>query len=133
MSKLGEIISRNEERIRADWVTDMAKSAQRADLISKVELDEQTRSLLQAIAQGATSGQPDDINGPAWSSVRELLQDISASRARQGFTPSETATFVLSLKQPLFKTIRQELGQKPGGHVPGYLDLYRAAGPACRC
>ncbi len=43
MSKLGEIISRNEERIRTDWINDMAKSVQRADLISRVELDEQTR------------------------------------------------------------------------------------------
>ena len=55
MSKLGEIISRNEERIRTDWINDMAKSVQRADLISKVELEEQTRSLLSAIAKGASS------------------------------------------------------------------------------
>src|ERR1700685_849205 len=98
MSKLGEIISRNEERIRTDWINDMAKSVQRADLISRVELDEQTRSLLSAIAKGASSGQSDDVTRPEWSSARELLQDISASRARQGFTPAETATFVLSLK-----------------------------------
>jgi rsbT co-antagonist protein RsbR len=109
MSKLGEIISRNEERIRTDWINDMAKSVQRSDLISRVELDEQTRNLLSAIAKGASSGQADDVTQPAWSSARELLQDISASRARQGFTPAETATFVLSLKHPLFMTIRQEL------------------------
>jgi rsbT co-antagonist protein RsbR len=109
MSKLGEIISRNEERIRTDWISDMAKSVQRADLISRVELDEQTRNLLSAIAKGASSGQADDVTQPAWNSARELLQDISASRARQGFTPAETATFVLSLKHPLFMTIRQEL------------------------
>lgn len=111
MSKLGEIISRNEERIRTDWINDMAKSVQRADLISRVELDEQTRSLLSAIAKGASSGQSDDITRPEWSGARELLQDISASRARQGFTPAETATFVLSLKHPLFMAVRQELGK----------------------
>ncbi len=111
MSKLGEIVSRNEERIRTDWVNDMANSVQRSDLISKIELEEQTRSLLRAIVQGATSDRSDDINAPAWSSAREMLQDISASRARQGFTPSETAMFVLSLKQPLFHSIRQELNK----------------------
>jgi rsbT co-antagonist protein RsbR len=111
MSKLGEIISRNEERIRTDWINDMAKSVQRADLISRVELDEQTRSLLSAIAKGASSGQSDDVTRPEWSSARELLQDISASRARQGFTPAETATFVLSLKHPLFMAVRQELAK----------------------
>ena len=111
MSKLGEIISRNEERIRADWLNHMASSVQRADIMSKVELDEQTRTLLSAIAKGASSDKADDLSGPAWSSTREFLQDISASRARQGFTPSETVTFVLSLKQPLFMAIRQELSK----------------------
>jgi rsbT co-antagonist protein RsbR len=111
MSKLGEIISRNEERVRADWINHMAKSVQRADIMSKVELEEQTRTLLGAIAKGSSSDNLDDLSGPAWSSTRELLQDISSSRARQGFTASETATFVLSLKQPLFMAIRQELSK----------------------
>jgi rsbT co-antagonist protein RsbR len=111
MAKLGEIISRNEERIRADWMNHMSATVQRADLMSKVELNEQTRGLLGAIAKGASSDRFDDLSGPVWSSARELLQDISASRARQGFTPSETAMFVLSLKQPLFMTVRQELAK----------------------
>ncbi len=111
MGKLGEIISRNQERIRTDWISDMAKSVQRADLISKVELDEQTRALLNAIAQAVSSGQTDDVSGSTWNAVRDLLQDISTSRARQGFTPAETATFVLSLKHPLFMTIRQDLAK----------------------
>ena len=41
--------------------------------------------------------------------IGEHQKAAAASRARQGFTPSETAGFVLSLKQPLFATIRQEL------------------------
>jgi rsbT co-antagonist protein RsbR len=111
MSKLGEIISRNEERIRTDWMNDMAKSVQRTDLISKIELDEQTRALLNAIVTGISSSGADNTTGPAWGAARELLQDISSSRARQGFSPSDTATFVLSLKQPLFVTIRRELSK----------------------
>lgn len=111
MGKLGEIISRNEERVRTDWMGHMAASVQRADIMSKVELDEQSRALLSAIVQGAASNKLDDVSGPAWSATRELLQDISSSRARQGFTPSETASFVLSLKQPLFMAIRQELSK----------------------
>ncbi len=109
MSKLGEIISRNEERIRTDWMKDLNSSVQRTDLMSKVELQEQCASLLHAIAQAASSSQSADIKGGEWSPVREMLQDISASRARQGFSPSETARFVLSLKQPLFMIIRKDL------------------------
>lgn len=109
MTKLGEIISRNEDRIRSDWMTNMSAAVQRADLMSKAELGEQSSFLLRAIAKGVSSSQGNDISGADWAPTRELLQDISASRVRQGFTPSETATFVLSLKQALFTTIRKEL------------------------
>lgn len=38
----------------------------------------------------------------AWKPVREMLADISPSRAIQGFAPSETALFVFSAKRPIF-------------------------------
>ena len=43
--------------------------------------------------------------------MREILTDLSRSRGQQGFSPSETATFIFSLKQPLFTRLRQELEQ----------------------
>lgn len=113
MSKLGEIISRNEDRIRTDWMKDMTAGVQRADLMSSTELQEQSAALLKLIAKSSSGSEGSDISSATWAPVREMLQDISASRARQGFTPSETAMFVLSLKQPLFTTIRKELSQKP--------------------
>jgi rsbT co-antagonist protein RsbR len=109
MSKLGEIISQNEEHIRVDWMKHMAGSIQRPDLMSKAELEEQGRALLNAIGRGTSSSDPDNPASPAWTAARELLQDISSTRARQGFAATETATFVLSLKQPLFNVIRREL------------------------
>jgi rsbT co-antagonist protein RsbR len=51
----------------------------------------------------------EDVNGPAWADVKHLLSEISRARALAGFTPSETATFVLSLKQPLFGRMTTEL------------------------
>ena len=44
-----------------------------------------------------------DVSGPAWDGVREQLTELSRSRATRGFTPTETATFVFSLKEPLFE------------------------------
>jgi len=111
MSDLAEIISRNEDAIRAEWIRDMSNGVQRADLISKTELDEQCRALLAAIAVGAKSSEVADVSTGSWKAAREVLQEISASRARQGFSPREVATFVLSLKQPLFTAIRKDLGK----------------------
>jgi len=109
MNELAEIISRNEDRIRAEWIRDMSKTVQRANLIGKAELDEQCRALLSAVVQGVKTSGPTDISAAGWSAARELLQDIAASRARQGFSSVEVATFVLSLKQPMFASIREEL------------------------
>ena len=64
------------------------------------------RLLREATARAGTES-PDNA---AWAPVRELLASISSSRARLGFTPSETATFVLSLKEPVFARLAQELG-----------------------
>lgn len=109
MNQLAEIISKNEAAIRAEWIRDMSMSVQRADLIGKGELDEQCKALLGAIVSGVKTGGPIEISGAGWSEARELLGEISGTRARQGFSPTEVATFVLSLKRPLFASIRTAL------------------------
>ncbi|HEY2861472.1 MAG TPA: STAS domain-containing protein, partial [Terracidiphilus sp.] len=81
---------------------------QRSDLISKAELEEQSSALLNDLAEGVRTSGPADISARGWNACRQLLQEISASRARQGFAPTEVATFVLSLKQPLFAAIRRD-------------------------
>src|SRR5581483_10641383 len=63
---------------------------------------------LTLLAQATASGNVTDIRAPEFAPVREMLGQISVSRAVQSFTPSETATFVFSLKQPLFARLRRE-------------------------
>lgn len=112
MSKLSDIISKHESEIRADWLKNMASGVRRADLMNDQELQQQSRDLLTGIVKGLRSGESINLDEAAWSTVRDQMQSISASRAEQGFTTSETATFVLSLKQPLFSVVRKELGGK---------------------
>ncbi|HUB28281.1 MAG TPA: STAS domain-containing protein [Terracidiphilus sp.] len=109
MDQLAEIISSNEDKIRAEWIRDMAKTVQRSDLISKVELDEQCRTLLAAVVSAVKTSEPTEISSAGWTETREFLQSIAASRARQGFSLVEVATFVLSLKRPLFSVIQKTL------------------------
>jgi rsbT co-antagonist protein RsbR len=51
-----------------------------------------------------------DVSNPAFVPTKRLLEEISRSRALQGFSPSETATFVFSLKQPLFDVFNGNAG-----------------------
>ena len=109
MKELAEIVSKNEEQIRTEWVRDMGKSVQRADLMAGAELEEQCRALLSAVAAALRSSGPANLAAAGWNPVRDLLQEISTSRARQGFSPADVATFVLSLKQPFFAAIRRDV------------------------
>ncbi len=111
MSELADIISQNEEQIRTEWLRDMGKSLQRSDLMSKTELEEQSRSVLNAVVTAVKTGGTTDLSGKGWNKAREMLQEISSTRARQGFSPAEVAMFVLSLKQPVFAAARRDLGK----------------------
>lgn len=113
MSKLADLISRHEEQIRSDWMSHMTKAVQRTDLMSSTDLEDQSRELLTAIVRALKSDESLNLSGSLWAPAKEMLTGISATRARQGFTPTETSTFVLSLKQPIFMMIRRELSKSP--------------------
>lgn len=77
----------------------------RPDLIRETDLRQESAQFLSAFTTAA--GTDDDVSSPAWQPVRDLLSELARSRARLGFSPSETATFVFSLKQPLFVRLRE--------------------------
>src|SRR6202012_2098906 len=49
-----------------------------------------------------------DVSGDAYEPAKAMLGDLSRSRALQGFSPTETATFIFSLKQPLFNAVNRD-------------------------
>jgi len=109
-SRLAEIIAKHEQDLLAQWIKEQTSAVtQRPDLMSEAELREQSRALLNGIRNAVQRGRLDDITGSEWESVRELLDEVSRGRARTGFSPTETAMFVFSLKQPLFSRLRAEI------------------------
>jgi rsbT co-antagonist protein RsbR len=113
MNKLAEVLQNQQETLLAAWIKHLLDSIRRTDLISDKELRAQATELLTSIAASARSGKVSDVSGSEWATTREMLRDIAASRAKQGFTSSETAIFVLSLKQPVFSAIRTEFAKDP--------------------
>jgi rsbT co-antagonist protein RsbR len=91
-----------------DWVAlQQQSSTARPDLISREQLTQQSTNLLSVIAAAARSGA--ELPDRAWDPVREVLARVAAERTRQGFSPTATATFVLSLKEPLFTALRRRV------------------------
>jgi rsbT co-antagonist protein RsbR len=110
-SRLAEFLERHEKELLGAWIERQLQSViTRRDLIQEPDLREQSRQFLRHLVEALAAGGTDDLQGPQWAAVKDRLDSISVSRARQGFTPSETATFVFSLKEPLFALLRQHLG-----------------------
>jgi rsbT co-antagonist protein RsbR len=112
-SQITDLLQKNESGLLADWVKEQLATYRRRDLMDDVQLETQSAELLRSIVNAARKGDVTDISGPEWSEVRDQLSEISALRAKQGFTASETATFVFSLKQPLFARLRRDLAKDP--------------------
>jgi rsbT co-antagonist protein RsbR len=110
-SRVVEILEKHERDLLVTWMDRQLKATtMRGDLIKEAELREQSQAFLRRLRDAASTGGVDDLDTKAWEPVREQLRSLSVERARQGFTASETATFVFSLKEPLFGRLRQELG-----------------------
>src|SRR5215469_3303316 len=105
---LGSILTRHREEILAQWLREMSGTTRRSDLMNEAEVKGQCARFLDLLIQAtAAGGSNSDSN--SYDPMRSMLEEISRSRALQGFTPSETATFVFSIKRPLFTAIREEL------------------------
>jgi rsbT co-antagonist protein RsbR len=112
-SRLAETINRYESDILKEWLDN-----QRAEgtLSKSLEADvqQQSREFLALLKNSLRQGRT-DIMAAEWTELRDLLTNLSRNRMQQGFTPSQTATFIFSLKQPLFARLRKELGQDAEG------------------
>ena len=113
-TRLPELLTKHEGPILERWVEEqLATIGHKRGLMSDAELREQSREFLGLVRQAAQTGGV-DIEGAPWTGVRDFLGRISASRAVQGFSPSETAVFVFSLKQALFEQLRRDGGSTEG-------------------
>ena len=105
---VGELVRKHEQQILDQWLAQQqSATSARADLMKERELREQSRDFLQQFT-AALQQDSQNTETSAWKPVKDLLANLSRSRATQGFTPAETATFVFSLKQPLFDLLRRE-------------------------
>jgi rsbT co-antagonist protein RsbR len=110
---LTRLVADKEQEILPEWI-DLLKKAGvlQTGRINESELTTQCGDFLglfrNALAKGGV-----DVSNAAYTSVRDFLGDVSRSRALQGFSPRETATFVFSLKQPLFDAMNRDKGLSP--------------------
>ena len=104
---ISEILTRYEKEILADWIEDqMQSSTRRSDRLKENDLRQESQEFLRLLRDAVQRGNLNTIQSVEWTEVREMLSSLTRSRATKGFTPSETASFVFSLKQALFQRVR---------------------------
>ncbi len=111
MSGLPVIISESAKFLLDDWLARVTVSPD--PRLSVAELEQQCEAIVSCLAKASRDGNLTDIDGPSLIPLRDLVVDLSLSRALQGFSSTETATFILSLKAPLFARLRAVLASEP--------------------
>ncbi|MFD2261902.1 STAS domain-containing protein [Lacibacterium aquatile] len=103
---LTAMVSDHEQDILTEWLKLLtADGMLQSGRLKEVELRTECRDLLTAF-KGIFSSDPATKNNSD-RTARDKLSEISRSRAIQGFSPTETATFVFSLKQALFEVLNK--------------------------
>jgi rsbT co-antagonist protein RsbR len=110
-TKIPEILRKHEEQIVAEWISNQASSiTRRGESVSPEQLKGQCREFVDLLRRAMQQDGADGVAGPVWAPISDFLSDLSRTMSRQGFSPADTATFVLSLKKPLFTALRREMG-----------------------
>jgi rsbT co-antagonist protein RsbR len=107
---LAEILKKYETKLVTEWVQEQTTVQRHRGIpANDSELRKQCSEFIGLLRQAVEQHNGDNIESPGWTGVREILQDVSRARSSQGYSASETAIFIFSLKRPLFDKIRHEL------------------------
>src|ERR1700749_4725060 len=105
-----QLIAKHRDALLNAWL-DQQRAANRGGTEDQAELRDYSSRFLDSLRVAATTGQFDDITTSSWADARQVLEEVSRARALRGATPSQTATFVFSLKAPFFELLGRELGK----------------------
>lgn len=108
-TRLASILANHRADVLSGWLSEQLALASRRGLTSQAEMRTQFAQFFDIFVRTLNESDSLDAERESWAPVRSFLAEISAQRARQGFTPTETAKFVFSLKQPVFAQLRTSI------------------------
>lgn len=103
------VLEQHEDALASEWLAELQAASSRGGRIKEGELRQQCQEFMRLLRSATRSSDGAGLEGQGWEPLKELLSSVSRSRGAQGFTPTETATFVFSFKRPLFSRLRREL------------------------
>jgi rsbT co-antagonist protein RsbR len=116
-ARLVELLTVTGEDLAANWIAEVTQTLR--GRVSGAEVQRELRELYTTLISALQSGGTDP-HGEAFAEARALLSELSRTRARQGFSPTETAISVFALRKVLETTLD---GRLEGADVPAYLQF----------
>jgi len=98
------------EPVLDTWKKNIKAAADRTfEMITVAQFDEQARSFVTEFMTAISSENYEDITRPEYENLLTILEETSAGRAEQGFSPTETAVFIMSFKKVVNKYLEQHV------------------------
>jgi rsbT co-antagonist protein RsbR len=111
---ISKLLQKRKKNVLEQWMNNQLGDANlREDLMSNEDLRKQSEELLDALVKSLNDKNIADAQSQDFDQVTEILSGISISRARQGFSPRETGTYIFSLKDSLLQTLQEEIKDDP--------------------
>jgi rsbT co-antagonist protein RsbR len=91
-----ELLRDHRDAVLARWTE--AVQSTLAGRMTASESSHDIQEVYDALLAGASGGDQRDVRATSFDGLRALLADLARARARQGFSPTETAVSVFALK-----------------------------------
>ncbi|MDI6777290.1 MAG: STAS domain-containing protein [Syntrophales bacterium] len=111
---ISEVLAKKEREILDAWTKAQADApALKKGLITEKQLREESAQFLRILVRAMAGGNFEDVAAPEYDEVNKFLASLSGARVSLGFSPSETAAYIFSLRQTVVRTLQEELGNQP--------------------
>jgi rsbT co-antagonist protein RsbR len=109
---IATVLKKRGKQLLSEWLKDLstATTAASRSRVGTDELEQQCAQFLQLLAAATEGKHGHDLTVAQAKPLRDFLESLSRSRAKQGYSSAETATFIFSFKRPLFQALREEAG-----------------------
>ncbi len=97
-----DMLLANRDQIVERWIAVATRAL--AGRMTQAELERDVTEMFDAVTGSAAAGSH-RLTDEAFGPVRDLLADLARTRARQGFSPTETAVSVFALKEAVLDVL----------------------------
>ena len=107
-----EAMKENQAQLLSTWRNGLEASGATRN-VKEQDVQQQTSEFLQLLVSGLQGSNGTQIAAAGWDDIRLFLEKLSQSRALLGHDSQQTASFIFSLKSPLFALLQTHYQDQP--------------------